>query len=156
MAVVVAATIMGATFLPMDAPEVDAAFGWRASQRVIGMESWQREEWPTLSDEHDHLRVRPSSPERWRSLVAAHFRAEDVDRALCLMGYESAGNPTAQNPKSTATGLFQIMHSVWADTFGVVERSEWHDPVLNVRAASVIRDVQGWTAWAPYNRGLCR
>lgn len=92
----------------------------------------------------------PHSVEEWRPLVAAYFRAEDVDRALCLMGYESAGNPNAKNPNSTASGLFQILRFWWAPR-GI----DPFDPESNVALAAEIRDSQGWRAWSPYNRGLC-
>lgn len=93
--------------------------------------------------------------ERWRSLVASYFRAEDVERALCLMSYESGGNPNAKNPTSSARGLMQILGSLWAPHFGVT-LEELYDPHINLAIAAQIRDSQGWTAWAPYNRGLCR
>lgn len=90
--------------------------------------------------------------EQWRSLVAAYFRAEDVDRALCLMRYESGGNPDAHNP-SGASGLMQIM-PFWAASWGL-PTSALFDPDTNLRLAAYIRDAQGWDAWSPYNRGLC-
>jgi soluble lytic murein transglycosylase-like protein len=91
---------------------------------------------------------------RWAGLVAAHFAAEDRDRVLCLMGHESGGNPAAINPSSGASGLMQVM-PFWADHYGYA-RSDLFDPAVNLRIARLIRDSQGWTAWAPYNRGLCR
>jgi hypothetical protein len=51
------------------------------------------------------------SVEEWRPLVAGHFPPEAVDTALCLMELESAGNPSAQNPSSGASGLFQVLPS---------------------------------------------
>src|SRR5690554_2278533 len=55
----------------------------------------------------------PEGVEQWRPLVEAHFPTDAVDRMLCLMWHESRGNPSARNPNSTATGLLQVMHSVW-------------------------------------------
>lgn len=48
-----------------------------------------------------------SNVEQWRPLVAQHFPASEVERALCIMSYESGGNPNAKNPRSSASGLFQ-------------------------------------------------
>lgn len=90
-----------------------------------------------------------SGVEQWRGLVAAHFRAADVDRALCLMGHESGGNPSARNP-SGAGGLFQVM-PFWFEKYG----GAWDDPENNTRVARLVLDEQGWGAWSPYNRGLC-
>lgn len=92
--------------------------------------------------------------ERWRSLVTSYW-ADDTDRALCLMGYESGGNPDAKNPRSSARGLFQIMAHIWAPHFGV-SYDQLYDPEINTRLAHQIYLIQGWQAWSPYNRGLCR
>lgn len=97
-----------------------------------------------------------SDVERWRSLVAAYFPAGDVDRALCLMRYESGGNPYAWNQSSSASGLMQILYSRWGPPFGLSSRVALDDPSLNLRVARFIRDAQGWGAWSPYRRGLCR
>lgn len=91
--------------------------------------------------------------DRWGSLVAAYFDPEDVARALCLMGHESAGDPDAKNPTSGAAGLMQVM-PFWAGRFGL-STADLFDPATNLEVASWIRDSQGWTAWSPYQRGLC-
>ena len=102
-----------------------------------------------------NVTVRPEV-EKWRPLVATYFRAEDVDRALCLMWYESRGDPNAKNPNSTARGLMQVLASLWAPHYGIAY-DDLYDPELNVRIASEIRDVRGgWRHWSPYKRGLCR
>lgn len=93
-----------------------------------------------------------SDVEQWRDLTASYFRPEDVDRALCLMSYESGGNPAAFNP-SGATGLMQVK-DWWAPSFGVTA-ADLFDPATNLWVAAQIRDLQGWDAWSPYNRGLC-
>jgi soluble lytic murein transglycosylase-like protein len=98
---------------------------------------------------------RSSDVEEWRPLVAGHFEPEDVDRVLCLMEHESGGNPNAANPRSSARGLMQVMASVWADEFDVTW-DQLYEPEINLYVARQILDRQGFTAWAPYNRGLCR
>ena len=94
-----------------------------------------------------------SNVEQWRTLVGVYFKAEDVDRALCLMGYESGGNPNAKNPNSSASGLMQVLGG-WADEYGV-SRAALFDPDVNLRIAADLRYSYGWTQWSPYNRGLC-
>lgn len=90
--------------------------------------------------------------EQWRPLVAGQFAPDEVPTAMCLIWYESRGEPTADNPRSTASGLFQILKGWWD--------GEWHlDPFVpeyNVWMAKQIKDIQGWTAWSPYKRGNCR
>lgn len=92
--------------------------------------------------------------ERWRPLVAAWFPPDQVDRALCIMKYESGGNPDAKNQVSSARGLFQILASLWAPHYGI-PYDALYNPQLNVRLAADIWSHQGWTAWTVWNRGLC-
>ena len=93
------------------------------------------------------------SVEQWRTLVSAYFQpGEDVDRALCLMGYESGGNPNAYNP-SGASGLMQVL-SGWADDYGY-QKDQLFDPNINLLIAADLKNRFGWTQWAPFNRGLC-
>lgn len=93
--------------------------------------------------------------ERWRPLVAEHFPAEEVDTAICIIGYESNGDPEAENPRSSATGLFQILASLWGPHFGV-SSEELLDPETNTRLARRVWDESGWWAWSPYQSGNCR
>ncbi len=95
-----------------------------------------------------------SGVDRWAPLVASYFRPEDVSRALCLMEFESAGDPGAKNPTSGASGLMQVM-PFWAGHFGY-SALDLFDPWTNLEVAAVIRDQQGWDAWSPYVRGMCR
>lgn len=120
-----------------------------------------------LTDE-DHLHASisasgPTSPiyrgmgtgaETWRPLVSEYWPADTIDRAICVIEWESGGNPDAKNPDSSARGLFQIMASVWAPTFGV-SYDDLYDPDLNTRLAYRIYQIQGWGAWQAVNRGKC-
>jgi len=93
--------------------------------------------------------------EQWRGLVTAHFGSNDANTALCLMHYESGGNPDAKNPRSSARGLMQILTSLWGPHFGLPAEA-FYNPETNIRYAKKVYDLQGWGAWSPYNRGLCR
>ncbi|MEX1249201.1 MAG: lytic transglycosylase domain-containing protein [Acidimicrobiia bacterium] len=95
-----------------------------------------------------------SGVDAWGPLVAVYFRHEDVERALCLMALESAGDPGARNPTSGASGLMQVM-PFWAGHFGYGVDALF-DPFVNLEIAAQIRDQQGWEAWSPYLRGSCR
>lgn len=92
---------------------------------------------------------------RWYPLVASVFPESEVETAMCIIGHESAGEPGADNPRSSARGLFQVLGSMWAPRFGV-SRSALYDPGTNTRIARAIWERQGWWAWSPYRRGLCR
>lgn len=93
--------------------------------------------------------------EQWRALVAAYFPSDQVDRALCIISYESGGNPGAKNPRSSARGLFQILGSLWAPYYGI-SQDALYDPATNVNIAVKIWGQSGWSAWSPYKRGQCR
>jgi hypothetical protein len=96
----------------------------------------------------------PPKVRRWAPLVSAYFRADDIDRALCLMEHESGGDHRARNTSSGAAGLMQVM-PFWAGHFGYSTK-DLYEPAVNLRVASLILDKQGWRAWSPFVRGLCR
>ena len=54
-----------------------------------------------------------SGVEQWRGLVEQYFTPGDVNTALCVMAGESGGNPGADNPRSSAAGLWQFLKSTW-------------------------------------------
>ncbi len=87
---------------------------------------------------------------QWVPLLEQHFPPDLVDNMLCLIRYESGGNPNAQN-RSGATGLLQIMPS-WQNRWP----GDYFDPAWNIAMARRIYDIQGLGAWNPYNKGLCR
>lgn len=87
--------------------------------------------------------------ERWRPLVEDHFPPKEVELALCIISHESAGDPDADNPRSSATGLFQILSSLWGDHYDVTY-DQLLDPDLNTRLARDIWDKSGWRAWSAY------
>ena len=100
--------------------------------------------------------------EEWRPLVAGHFAPEKVETALCLIHYESRGNPNADNPASTAAGLFQFLRSTWDNmvplsvTGGSYSSGQVYQPEANVRSAAWLQNAAGWTQWSPWNAGKCR
>lgn len=76
--------------------------------------------------------------ESWRWLVERYFPEGLVDEALAIIQCESRGNPDAENPRSTATGLFQFLSSTW--TWASAEAG-WagasrYDPEANTAVAA--------------------
>jgi hypothetical protein len=51
--------------------------------------------------------------EQWRPLVQTYWPAELVEWALAIMDCESGGDPNADNPISSAAGLFQFLQDTW-------------------------------------------
>ncbi len=92
----------------------------------------------------------PTGAEDWRPLVASFFEPTDVDRAIRVIRCESGGNPTAKNPRSTASGLFQHLASMWGDrsVAAGVAGSDVFDPVANVQVAAwLVYEGGGWSHW---------
>ena len=90
---------------------------------------------------------------QWADLVAVYFAPGDVSTALCLIGFESKGDPNAYNPSSGASGLMQVLRS-WAPKFGV-SSADLFDPATNLRISASLKASGGWRHWSPWNRGLC-
>lgn len=109
----------------------------------------------TTSGPEDLVPSEPAGVEDWRPLVEAFFAPDDVERALRVMQCESHGNPVAKNPRSTASGLFQHLASMWppraeAAGFG---GSDVFDPVANVATAAwLVYEGGGWSHWNPSRR----
>lgn len=121
-----------------------------------GWESVMTIEVPPLvyAQESNPPRGMGNDVEQWRPLVAGHFSdlgQDAVDMAMRIMACESGGNPSARNPRSTATGLMQIMASVWGPEFGF-SRGDLEIPELNLWAAREVYDRQGWNAWTCWRR----
>lgn len=93
----------------------------------------------------------PSLVERWRPLVALYFPPDAVDLALTVMSCESGGAEWADNPRSTASGLFQHLASLWpprAEKAGWAGASIW-DPAANVAVAAWLsQGGSDWSHWA--------
>lgn len=83
--------------------------------------------------------------EQWRTMVnyywGKHGQAH-VDRMLRIMDCESGGNPKAKNPRSSATGLFQIL-AFWQKAWP----GDYTDPWTNAAVAYQIWLTQGYAAW---------
>jgi hypothetical protein len=98
----------------------------------------------------------PASVEQWRSLVGQFFPANRVEEALRIIDCESNGNPSAVNPYSGASGLFQFLPSTWATTapsagYGGASAL---DPEANVASAAWLANryqelgYPYWHAWS--------
>lgn len=54
--------------------------------------------------------------------------------AACIAKYESGGNPTAQNPSSSASGLYQFLDTTWQAVTGRSDRAM--DAPVSVQTAA--------------------
>ncbi len=157
----IVAMVLIAALSTGDHTSADAVAESRRMMRINDYAGWETWEPPAahlhLPPAHHHHQTFGAGVEQWRDLVARYFAQEDVDTVLCLMVYESNGDPNAHNPTpgSTATGLMQIVTRIWSPELGI-PAADFTDPEINISAARRIRDIhQGWDAWSPYNGGLC-
>ncbi len=92
----------------------------------------------------------PQGAEDWRPLIAHFFDTSDVDLAVAVVDCESRGVPEAKNPRSTASGLFQHLASMWpprAASAGYAG-SDVFDPVANTAVAAwLVYEGGGWRHW---------
>lgn len=91
-----------------------------------------------------------------RALAATHpdWASGDQWAALAqLISHESGFNPTAQNPTSTAYGLFQFLDSTWAGT-GIAKTSDpYAQTIAGLRYISSRygSPVGAWNFWQAHN-----
>ena len=91
-----------------------------------------------------------SGVEQWRVLVGRWFPPDRVDEALAIIWCESRGDPTARNPVSSASGLWQFLRGwwsgKWSDMVGVFDP---RDPVAAMRAAAIVsKNGTDWGDWS--------
>ena len=83
----------------------------------------------------------------WESEIAARWPAEQVGNACRIMMCESGGNPLADNPSSSASGLFQFLDSTWANRYGY-SRAVHATPNLQLDGALSLWQSSGWRPWS--------
>lgn len=73
---------------------------------------------------------------------------------------ESSGDSDAMNKNSTATGLWQIMYSLWVkdpDASKLFKtRDDLKNPRVNAQVARIVYTKSGYNAWAVYKSGKYR
>lgn len=104
---------------------------------------------PVTVPQYDGVKF-PATVERWRALVADNFPPNVVNEALSVMLCESQGIPSAKNPTSGASGLFQHIPRYWADRSrrAGIPNANIFDPVANVKVAGWLYSQSGtWDHW---------
>lgn len=96
--------------------------------------------------------VAPPTVEGWRPVVAAHFPAGLVDEALYVIACESNGDPSAYNPASGASGLFQFIPSTWASASKSAgyQGADVFDGSANIAVAAWLSSTSSspWQQWS--------
>jgi len=94
--------------------------------------------------------------ERWRPLVERYFPLDRVNEALAVMACESEGDPTAENRRSGAGGLFQFLDGTWAHASAGAgfDGASVFSPVANIASAawlvesSIASGHDAWQQWS--------
>ena len=85
---------------------------------------------------------------RWRPLAERYFGSA-WPKALCIISFESGGNPNAKSRSGTYRGLFQQSNRYWA---GRAESAGWgganiYDPEANIAVSAWLVNNGGWGHW---------
>jgi hypothetical protein len=68
----------------------------------------------------------------------------------CVIARESGGNPTAYNPSSGASGLFQFLASTW-DNYGGYSEARYAPVSVQEAYFAIEYAADGTSPWAPYD-----
>jgi len=98
----------------------------------------------------------PPQVEQWRSMVQQFFPSDRVEEALKIIDCESNGDPSAVNPYSGASGLFQFLPSTWASTSPAAGYAGYSalDPEANTASAAWLANRYqqlGYSYWHAWN-----
>jgi hypothetical protein len=69
----------------------------------------------------------------------------------CVISHESSGNPDAQNPDSTASGLFGFLTSTWTAVTGLPGPARDYSVAAQEAAFNKLYAEDGTAPWAPYD-----
>ena len=121
---------------------------------------------PPTSCPAELVPLRPSVDDaqvlRWKDLVCSTFQSPDVGTALCVISWESAGEPSAWNrddPAEGSVGLFQVNSDWWIGSYyheemvrrHGTETERYFNPATNVSAAAILLAdplLPGWHSWS--------
>lgn len=85
---------------------------------------------------------------------AAGFQGDDAATAAAVAMAESSGRTDADNPVSSATGLWQIMQSVHVKAHPTWSVAWLENPQNNARAAYIVSNGgKNWKPWVAYTSG---
>lgn len=88
----------------------------------------------------------------WGDLIEEYFGAAQYDKACSVMMCESRGDAKAQNPVSTASGLYQFLDTTWYSARGAVGGGEYARAMdapaeMQIEAAAKWQQRTNWGQW---------
>jgi hypothetical protein len=93
-------------------------------------------------------RARPSAPSVASSGTVNGYPCGGALPPCRVLACESGGNPTAENPTSTASGLWQITDGTWGGAGGYSHASHAPVSVQNAKAAQLWAGGAGASHWS--------
>lgn len=124
------------------------------AQGLVPDDVWHGATTKTVSISTDY-----KEPSDWAFLIDKYFDPGEFDTAMSILACESGGNPTADNPTSTARGGWQFLKSTWgwATTGSGYDVDPYpvgpDDPVQSTMMAAWLQDTYGWSQWECYGHG---
>lgn len=109
--------------------------------------------WPTWTPvPQQQVHTASGQVQDW--LIAAGWPAELLLEAALVVDCESGGRPNAYNSTSGVYGLFQL----WAGWFthSGLPLEQWHDPIINAKAALGAYNYDISRGYAPWNQWQCK
>jgi hypothetical protein len=83
-------------------------------------------------------------------IAKGNLTRDQVEIMTAIAKAESGLRPRAKNPKSTASGVFQILAGTWYHYDCVGDKWDWKD---NTKCAIKIMKKSGYKPWEVYNKG---
>lgn len=88
----------------------------------------------------------------WGDMIEEHFGSAQYDKACSVMMCESRGDSKAQNPVSTASGLYQFLDTTWYAARGAVGGGEYARAMdapaeMQIEAAAKWQQRTNWGQW---------
>lgn len=80
--------------------------------------------------------------------VQARWPADQVTTACRVILCESGGDPTAANPRSSASGVWQFLDSTWRSTTGLAPPASAYPAATQHDAALALWQRSGWRPWS--------
>lgn len=121
--------------------------GWRAEECRYAMSDGERGF--SVGDVKRTLRC---AAERWEP-------AGGIERAFDVVSCESGFRARAQNPGSSAAGVWQVVSSTWDSWLerfdGLVERWDLSRKVLNGRTNAILGTRVARSGYGPWSGGVC-
>lgn len=137
---------------PMPSPVAMASLDWRVGlRRALDVQRWNESLWLLSIAEQQRRqtqRVEGNLGAQRKQTARYGSGACGGDLPPCsVMMCESGGSLTAQNPRSTASGKWQILDSTWGGYGGYAHASDAPEEVQDARAREIYAGGAGRSAW---------